>query len=76
MLKQGLGTRPLYTQRLGIDIFKEGFGVFNPLSPEVAEAAFQVQDQGGVSLQPAGILQYVEDLKRGSNTEIEPEKRP
>ena len=28
-----------------------------------------VQDQGGAELQPAGILKYVEDLKRGPNTE-------
>jgi len=26
--------------------------------------------QGGAALQPAGILKYVEDLKRGPNTEI------
>ena len=31
-----------------------------------------VQDQGGVEFQPAGILKYVEDLKRGANTEIGP----
>ena len=29
-----------------------------------------VQDQGGAELQPAGILKYVEDLKRGPNTKI------
>jgi hypothetical protein len=28
------------------------------------------QDQGGTEFQPAGILKYVEDLKRGPNTEI------
>ena len=26
--------------------------------------------QGGTALQPAGILKYVKDLKRGPNTEI------
>jgi hypothetical protein len=26
-----------------------------------------VQDRGGAELQPAGILLYVEDLKRGTN---------
>ncbi len=31
-----------------------------------------VQDQGGSEFQPAGILKYVEDLKRGTNAEIEP----
>jgi hypothetical protein len=31
-----------------------------------------VQAQGGTALQPAGILKYVEDLKRGPNTEIGP----
>ena len=31
-----------------------------------------VQDQGGSELQPAGILKYVEDLKRGPNAEIGP----
>jgi hypothetical protein len=31
-----------------------------------------VQDQGGTELQPAGILKYVEDLKRGPNTEVGP----
>ena len=28
------------------------------------------QDQGGTEFQPTGILKYVEDLKRGPNTEI------
>ena len=28
------------------------------------------QGQGGTEFQPAGILKYVEDLKRGLNTEI------
>jgi hypothetical protein len=28
------------------------------------------QGQGGTEFQPAGILKYVEDLKRGPNTEI------
>jgi hypothetical protein len=31
-----------------------------------------VQDQGGDEVQPAGILKYSEDLKRGHNTEIGP----
>jgi len=31
-----------------------------------------VQDQGGAEFQTAGILKYVEDLKRGTNTEIGP----
>jgi hypothetical protein len=31
-----------------------------------------VQDQGGSEFQPAGILRYVEDVKRGSNAEIGP----
>jgi hypothetical protein len=31
-----------------------------------------VQDKGGAELQPAGILKYVEDLKRGPNAEIGP----
>jgi hypothetical protein len=31
-----------------------------------------VQYRGGVEFQPAGILQYFEDLKRGSNKEIGP----
>jgi hypothetical protein len=29
-----------------------------------------VQGQGGSRFQPAGILKYVEDLKRGPNAEI------
>jgi hypothetical protein len=29
-----------------------------------------VQDQGGAEFQPAGILKYVEDLKRGPNAEV------
>ena len=28
------------------------------------------QDQGGADVQPAGILKYSEELKRGPNTEI------
>ena len=31
-----------------------------------------VQDQGGTEFQPAGILKYVEDLKRGPNAEVGP----
>jgi hypothetical protein len=31
-----------------------------------------VQDQGAAEFQTAGILKYVEDLKRGTNTEIGP----
>jgi len=31
-----------------------------------------VQGQGGAEFQPAGILKYVEELKRGSNTDIGP----
>jgi hypothetical protein len=31
-----------------------------------------VQGQGGAEFQPAGILKYVEDLKRGPNAEIGP----
>jgi hypothetical protein len=31
-----------------------------------------VQDQGGAEVQPAGILKYSEELKRGPNTEIGP----
>ena len=31
-----------------------------------------VQDQGGAKVQPAGILKYSEELKRGPNTEIGP----
>jgi hypothetical protein len=31
-----------------------------------------VQDQGGAEIQPAGILKYSEELKRGPNTEIGP----
>jgi len=31
-----------------------------------------VQDQGGAEFQPAGILKYVEDLKRGPNAELGP----
>ena len=31
-----------------------------------------VQDQGGAEFQPAGILKYVEDLKRDTNTGIGP----
>ena len=31
-----------------------------------------VQDQGWVEVQPAGILKYSEELKRGPNTEIGP----
>jgi hypothetical protein len=31
-----------------------------------------VQDQGGAEFQPADILQYFEDLKRGPNAEIGP----
>lgn len=30
-----------------------------------------VQDRGGAEFQPAGILEYVEDLERGSNKDIE-----
>jgi hypothetical protein len=35
-----------------------------------------VQDQGGAEFQPAGILKYVEDLKRGTNAEVGPEDFP
>jgi len=31
-----------------------------------------VQVQGGAELQPAGILEYSEDLKQGPNAEIGP----
>jgi hypothetical protein len=31
-----------------------------------------VQDQGGADVQPAGILKYSEELKRGPNTETCP----
>jgi hypothetical protein len=31
-----------------------------------------VQDRGGAELQTAGILLYVEDLKRGTNKEVGP----
>ncbi len=31
-----------------------------------------VEVQGGPELQPAGILKYSEELKQGTNTEIEP----
>ena len=31
-----------------------------------------VQDRGGAEFQTAGILQYVEDLKRGTNKDIGP----
>jgi hypothetical protein len=31
-----------------------------------------VQDQGGADVQPAGILKYSEELKRGPNKEIGP----
>ena len=31
-----------------------------------------VQGQGGPEIQPAGILMYSEELKRGPNTEIGP----
>jgi hypothetical protein len=31
-----------------------------------------VQGQGGTEVQPAGILKYSEELKRGPNTEIGP----
>ena len=31
-----------------------------------------VQDQGGAEFQPAGILKYFEELRRGPNIEIEP----
>ena len=31
-----------------------------------------VQGQGGAEFQPAGILEYVEDLKRGPNAGIGP----
>jgi len=31
-----------------------------------------VQSQGGIKFQPAGILQYFEDLKREHNTEFGP----
>jgi len=31
-----------------------------------------VQGQDGAEVQPAGILKYSEELKRGPNTEIEP----
>jgi hypothetical protein len=30
------------------------------------------QDRGGAAIQTAGILKYVEDLKRGSNKDIGP----
>ena len=33
-----------------------------------------VQDQGGLTFQPAGILLYFEELKRESNTEIGPKE--
>ena len=31
-----------------------------------------VQDRGGFLFQPAGILKYVEDLKRGANKDMGP----
>jgi hypothetical protein len=31
-----------------------------------------IQSQGGSEFQPAGILKYVEDMKRGTNVEIGP----
>jgi hypothetical protein len=31
-----------------------------------------VQDRGGAEFQTGGILLYVEDLKRGTNKDIEP----
>jgi hypothetical protein len=31
-----------------------------------------VQDQGGAEVQPAGILKYSEELKRGPNIEVGP----
>jgi hypothetical protein len=43
---------------------------------DISEADFKirvlVQCQGGAEFQPAGILWYVEDLKRGPNAEIGP----
>ena len=32
-----------------------------------------VQGQGGFEFRPAGMLEYIEDLKRGPNAEIGPE---
>jgi hypothetical protein len=37
----------------------------------ISKKRILVQGQGGTEFQPAGILKYVEDLKRSPNTEIE-----
>lgn len=38
----------------------------------ISKKKLLVQDLGGAKFQPAGIHRYVEDLKRGPNTEIGP----
>jgi hypothetical protein len=45
-----------------------------PLPPSIShlKKRILVQDQGGAEFQPAGILKYVEDLKRGTNAEVGP----
>jgi len=39
---------------------------------KLSQKKILVQGQGGTKLQPAGILEYVEDLERGPNAEIGP----
>jgi len=36
----------------------------------ISKKKILAQDQGGTEFQPAGILKYFEELKRGANTEI------
>jgi hypothetical protein len=47
-----------------------------PRDPYQSKKGFRVQigSKGGAVFQPAGILEYVEDLKHGPNADIEPEE--
>jgi hypothetical protein len=46
--------------------------VFSELFRTYLKKRILVQGEGGAWFQPAGILQYVEDLKPGTNTQIGP----
>ena len=60
----GLSTNPI--TKLPLDSFRL------PVTRSYLKIRILVQDQGGSEFRPAGILKYVEDLKRDTNAEIEP----
>ena len=46
------------------------YSILNNMVRSYLKNRIQVQDQGGFTFQPAGIMKYVEELKRESNTDI------